>query len=67
METYSFLIAWSILNYLVILILAILLLTWYDINQRSDQIRKSIIEMIRDVDMTDQEGLDLLEGAFGNV
>ena len=34
-ESYAFIIMWSLLNYFVILIFAILLMTWYDINQRS--------------------------------
>ena len=34
-ESYAFIIMWSLLNYFVILIFSILLMTWYDINQRS--------------------------------
>lgn len=35
-ESYCFLIAWSILNYFIILIIAILLMTWYDVNKKSN-------------------------------
>jgi len=50
-ESYCFLIAWSILNYFIILIFAILLMTWYDTNKRSIQIRKNVLEIIRQVNM----------------
>ena len=31
-ESFSFLIIWSIFNYIVILLFGILLITWYDVN-----------------------------------
>lgn len=46
-ESYAFLIGWSIVNYSIVLVFAILLLTWYDINQKSTQIRIRILEIIR--------------------
>ena len=46
-ESYVFLIAWSILNYFIILIFAVLLMSWFDINKRSNQIRRNVLEIIR--------------------
>ena len=66
-ESYCFLIAWSILNYFIILIFAILLMSWFDTNKRSTQIRKNVLEIIRQVNMQNQEGLDLLDSAISNV
>ena len=55
-ESYAFWIAWSILNYFVVLVFAILLLTWYDIHQKSLQIRHTLLEIIRTLDLHTQEG-----------
>lgn len=66
-ESYAFLIGWSIVNYSIVLVFAILLLTWYDINQKSTQIRIRILEIIRQVNLQDQEGLDILESSLANV
>jgi hypothetical protein len=46
-ESYAFLICWTIANYFIILLFAILLLTWYDIDQKSRHIRIRILEIIR--------------------
>lgn len=46
-ESYAFLIIWNIVNYIVVLFFTILLLAWYDIHQKSNKIRKSILEIVR--------------------
>lgn len=52
-ESYAFWITWSIINYFIVLVFAILLLTWYDISQKSIQIRKNVIELLRQLDLSE--------------
>ena len=66
-ESYAFLIVWSLLNYLMNLIFAIILLSWCDISKRSNNMRKTLLELIRDANMHDQEGIDLVENAYDQV
>ena len=66
-EAYAFIIMWSLLNYFIILIFAILLITWHDMYHRSIQIRKNILEIIRQVNFETQDGLDLLDSAIANI
>ena len=66
-ESYSFLISWCIINYFIILIFTILLLTWHDVSQKSVETRKNLLVILRQVNLHEQEGLDILENAIESV
>ena len=51
----------------MVIFFTILLLAWYDIHQKSSKIRKTILEIIRQLNLQEQEGLEVLDSALANV
>ena len=60
-------IVWATLNYIVLVAFAVLRARWTEISSKSDSIRKNILEIVRDVDLKTQDGLDLLDNALLNA
>ena len=60
-------VSWFVMNYILIIFFLALLVTWHDVAQRTVQTRKTLLEIIRQVNLHDQEGLDILENAIESV
>lgn len=50
-ESYAFLISWCIINYFIILMFSIFLLTWHDVSQKSMETRKNLLVILRQVNL----------------
>ena len=66
-ESLIFIVCWLVMCYLIICFSFALLITWNDIAFQTVQTRKTLLELIRQVNLHEQEGLDILENATESV